>query len=212
MAEELLIQASKRERTGKGDARKLRKKGFVPAVVYGADKDPEHIYIDKNTISKLVHQEATIFNLEIEGMSRQEQVIIRNFEKDPISDEILHVDFQRIKMDEEISAIVPIVLLNEEACVGVKKGGIIQHGLREVEVECLPKDLPSHIEVDIKDLDIGDTIKVADLVVPQGVKLAEDPEEIIVTIVPPAIYEEEVTTEETSEVPTVAETEKKTES
>ncbi|MCX7831508.1 MAG: 50S ribosomal protein L25/general stress protein Ctc [Actinobacteria bacterium] len=212
MAENFLIQAGSRERTGKGDARKLRKRGFVPGVVYGADKDPEHIFVDRNEISKLVHQETTILNLKIEGKNKPEQVIIRKFDKDPVSDEILHVDFQRVKMDEEISAIVPIILLNDEICVGVKKGGIIQHGIREVEVECLPKDLPSHIEVDIKDLDIGDTIKVADLVVPQGVKIAEDSEEIVVTIVPPVIYEEEeVTTEEAREVPTVAETEKKTE-
>lgn len=211
MAERIVIEANKREKTGKGSARKLRRSGFIPAVVYGADKEVEHVYVDRHSVLKLLHQEATIFDLKIEGDKQPTQVIIRTFDKDPITDEVVHIDFQRVRMDEEISAVVPIVLLNEEICKGVKEGGIIQHGLREVEVECLPKYLPAHIEVDIKDLEIGDTIKVADLKVPEGVKIAEDPEEVVVTVVPPAIYEEETTTEETPEVPTVAETEKKSE-
>lgn len=212
MAESIVIEASYRERTGKGASRQLRQKGFVPAVVYGADEEPEHVYVSKSAISRLLHMETTIFDLKISGRKNPYKVIIRTFDRDPITDEIIHVDFQRVRMDEEISAVVPIILLNEDICKGVKEGGIIQHGLREIEVECLPKYLPSHIDVDIKDLEIGDTIKVADLTVPEGVKIAEDPEEIIVTIVPPVIYEEtEAAGEGVPEVPTVAETEKKAE-
>lgn len=213
MTDIVVIEASYREKTGKSDARKLRQKGFVPAVIYGGDEQPEHVYVERNQISKLVHQETTIFDLKIEGKKSPVKVIIRTYDKDPVTDEVLHVDFQRVRMDEEISAVVPIILLNEDICKGVKEGGIIQHGLREVEVECLPKYLPSHIDVDIKDLEIGDTIKVQDLKLPEGVKVAEDPEEIIVTIVPPAIYEEAEAEGEAAaaEVPTVAETEKKSE-
>jgi large subunit ribosomal protein L25 len=211
MSEKFVVEARKREKTGKGDARKLRARGFVPAVVYGADQEPEHVYVDRVEITKIFHHEPTIIDLKIGSEGKTTPVIIRSFDKDPISDELIHLDFQRVKMDEEISATVPIVLINEESCKGVKMGGIIQHGLREIEVECLPQNLPTHIEVDIKDLEIGDVIKVADLKLPETVKVAEDPEEIIVSIVPPAVYEEVEETGEVPEVPTVAETEKKAE-
>lgn len=213
MSEKIVIEGKIREKTGKGIARKLRAEGKIPAVVYGGEEAPLHIYVKRNDVQKFVHMETTIMDLKIEGKDAPTPVIIRDYAVDPITDEVLHVDFQRVKMDEEITAMVPIVLLNEENCVGVKMGGIIQHGLREVEVECLPKDLPAHIEVDISQLEIGDTIKVADLNVPAGVKITEDPEEVIVTIVPPAVYEEEEAQEEVSaaEVPTVSETMKKEE-
>lgn len=213
MVKREVVEAGIRENTGKGVARKLRANGKVPAVVYGGDSQPKHIYIDKHDAYQLLHHETTIIELKIENDKKSTPVIVRDYAVDPVTDEVLHIDFQRVKMDEEITAVVPVVLLNEDSCVGVKMGGIIQHGLREVEVECLPKDLPAHIEVDIQSLEIGDTIKVADLELPAGVKVAEDPEEIIVTIVPPAVYEEEVAGEEISaaEVPTVAETKKQEE-
>jgi len=213
MSEKFSIVAHRRERTGKGDARKLRARGLIPAVVYGGDREPEHVYVDRITITRILHHEPTIIDLNIEGDKSATPVIIRTFDRDPLTDEIIHLDFQRVKMDEEISAFVPIVLVNEEICKGVKEGGIIQHGLREVEVECLPRDLPTHIEVDIKDLEIGDSIKIADLKVPEGVRIAESPDEIVVSIVPPAIYEEaeEAEEAEAAEVPTVAETERKAE-
>jgi large subunit ribosomal protein L25 len=213
MVEKIVIEGKVREETGKGTARKLRAEGKVPAVVYGGGEAPLHIYVRRHDVHKLIHLETTIMDLMIEGKSAATPVIIRDYALDPITDEVIHVDFQRVKMDEEISAMVPVVLLNEDKCIGVKMGGIIQHGLREVEVECLPKDLPAHIEVDISQLEIGDTIKVADLQVPAGVKVAEDPEEVIVTLVPLAVYEEVAVAEEVSasEVPTVAETMKQEE-
>lgn len=213
MSEKFTVEAHKREQTGKGAARKLRAKGMVPAVVYGGDRATEHVYVDRVTITRILHHEPTIIDLKIEGEKSPTPVIVRTFDRDPLTDEIIHLDFQRVKMDEEISASVPVVLVNEEICKGVKEGGIIQHGLREIEVECLPGDLPTHIEVDVKDLEIGDTIKVADLKLPEGVRVTESPDEVIISVVPPAIYEEaeEAEEAEAGEVPTVAETESKTE-
>ncbi len=211
MSEKIVLHVKEREKTGKGDARKLRASGYVPAVVYGADKEPEHVFLDRKEITRVIHHEATIIYLKSENTKTETPVIIRTYDKEPLTEDVLHVDFLRVKMDEEVTSVVPVVLVNEDVCKGVKMGGIIQHGLREMEIEALPKDLPPHIEVDIANLEIGDTIKVADLVLPEGVRTAEDPEEIIVTIVPPAIYEEEAPAEETPEVPTVAETEKKEE-
>lgn len=205
------LEARLREGTGKGVARKLRKEGNVPAVVYGHGFEPVHIFVNEKEVKHLLQAEAKLVELAIEGNKKPVPVIIKEVDADPIKDNLLHVDFQRIRLDETVTTTVPVILTGEEECVGVKMGGIIQHGLREIEIECLPKDLPSHIEVDISNLEIGDSIKVADLNLPEGVKTTADPEEQVVVIVPPAILEEEVEAapeEEAAEVPTVAETEK----
>lgn len=209
------LEAREREETGKGAARKLRREGNVPAVVYGHGFEPIHIYVNEKEMKHLLQTEAKLVELSIEGRKKPVSVIIKEVEADPIRDNLLHVDFQKIRLDETVTTTVPVVLVGEEECVGVRMGGIIQHGLREIEIECLPKNLPSHIEVDIRNLEIGDGIKVADLELPEGVKTTAAPEEQVVVVVPPAVLEEEVEAvkeEEAAEVPTVAETEKEEES
>lgn len=205
--EDMLIKAQVREKTGKGSARKIRSQGFVPAVLYGHGIDPVHLAISEKDIRKIVANEAKLLTIEIEGRKSKEKVIVKDLDIDPVRDSFLHIDFQRIRMDEKISASVPIVVSGEEVSVGLKAGGVLQHGIREIEVECLPGDLPSHIEVDISKMEIGDAIRVEDLNVPDGVTVVSPGEELVLTIVPPAVYvepeaEEEV---EAAEVPTVAE-------
>lgn len=205
------LKAHLREGTGKGVARKLRREGNVPAVVYGHEFEPVHVFVNEKEIKHLLQAEAKLVDLTIEGKKKPVPVIIKEVDTDPIKDNILHVDFQKVRLDETVTTSVPVVLVGEEECVGVRMGGIIQHGLREIEIECLPKDLPSHIEVDISKLEIGDGIKVGDLNLPEGVTTTADPEEQVVIIVPPAILEEEIEAaeeKEAAEVPTVAETEK----
>ncbi len=207
--EEMLIKAQMRERTGKESARKIRSQGLVPGVLYGLDIEPVHLAISEKDVRKIVVNEAKLLTLQIEGKKTKEKVIVKDLDMDPIRDSFLHIDFQRIRMDEKISAFVPILVTGEEISVGLKTGGVLQHGMREVEVECLPADLPSHIEVDISKMEIGDSIRVEDLSIPDGVTVISPGEELVLTIVPPAVYvEPEVVEEvEAAEVPTVAESE-----
>lgn len=207
--EEMLVKAQVRERTGKESARKVRSQGLVPGVLYGHGIEPVHLAISEKDIRKIVVNEAKLLTVQIEGKKAKEKVIVKDLDIDSVKDSFLHIDLQRIRMDEKISAFVPILVAKEEISVGLKAGGVLQHGIREVEVECLPADLPSHIEVDISKMEIGDTIRVEDLSIPDGVTIISPGEELVLTIVPPAVYvEPEVVEEvEAAEVPTVAESE-----
>jgi large subunit ribosomal protein L25 len=212
---EMTIKATVREGTGKGVARKLRRKGMVPAIVYGREFMNVAIAVPVRDIRNALAHEAKLVKLEIDGSDRKApvQTIIKEVQVSPVTGEFLHVDFQQVRMDEVVSAFVPVVIVNEHDCEGIRAGGVLQHTIRELEVEALPKDLPPHIEVDILTCTIGDSIKVADLALPEGVKVLAPEDEVILSILPPKIVVEEVTpaAEEEVEVPTVSETEKKEE-
>lgn len=209
---EVVLKVEKREEIGKGAARKLRREGYVPAVIYGQGFETKSLSVEKKQVREAVFGDSKLIQLKLKGNKKPTTAMIKQVDFDPITDEILHVDFQRIKMDEKITTVAPVIIVGEEESPGVKVGGITQHGLREIGVECLPNDIPSQIEVDISPLEMGDSIRVKDLQLPEDVETTENPEEPIVTIVPPIIYEEEVEEEEieeieAGEVPTVAETE-----
>lgn len=207
--EEMVIKTQLREKTGKGSARKLRRQGLVPAVLYGHGIEPVHLAIPEKDVRKVAMSESKIVTIEIEGKKGKEKAIVKDLDIDPLKDSFLHIDLQRIRMDEKISSTVPIVVVGEEVSVGLKAGGVLQHGIREIEVECLPKDLPSHIEVDISKMEIGDVIRVEDLNIPVGVDVISPGDELVLTIVPPVVFKEPEAAEEVeaAEVPTVAESE-----
>ena len=154
---------------GKNEARRLRVSGRVPAVVYGAKKNTVAVSVDPKQISRILNSEAghnTIFDLEVSGEKTKAMIVDWQFE--PIKGKLLHIDLKRIAMDEKIRVTVPIHLVGEPA--GVKQqGGILDQVLREVEIECLPGDIPSHIDVDVSELVFGAVTRVKDL--PHGGKL-----------------------------------------
>lgn len=168
------ISARARVDQGKGASRRLRRTGQVPAILYGAGKNPVSIQVDHNTLSHQLASEAFyshILTLSVDGNS--ERVVLKDVQRHPIKPLIMHVDFQRIREDEEITMRVPVHTINEDKCIGVKTGGgLVINQMNEVEVLCLPKDLPEYIEVDVADLDIGDSIHLGDLMLPQGVRSA----------------------------------------
>lgn len=167
------VIAEPRESVGKGASRRLRKTGKVPGIVYGTGKDAEMITIDQNAIGHQLENEAfysSILNLNL-GKEKQ-QVVLKDLQRHPFKRLILHIDFQRIDAKEKLTMRVPLHFINEESCVGVKTGGgVISHIMTDLEISCLPKDLPEYIEVDLAELELNESVHLADLKLPQGVEI-----------------------------------------
>ena len=182
MALELKAQA--REITGK-KVKKLRTTGEIPAVLYGHNIKPLNLSVSARDFNKIFNEAGETSLVSLMLGEKKHNVLIHDFERDPVSDEILHVDFYEVKMDEKIKAKVSLKFIGESAAVK-QENGIFIHALNEVEVEALPQDLPKEILVDISSLAaFGDKIKVADLKIPGGVKILAQAEEILATVVPP---------------------------
>src|SRR6056297_2161275 len=186
------IEVEKREKTGKGVARELRRQGLIPGVVYGRSREPQALTVDPNDLKGKLYSNA-IIDLDIDG--EEETVMIKDFQKDVIKEEIIHVDFQHISMDETISITVPIKLVGDAP--GVREGGVLQQLMREVDIEVLPTNIPDEIELDIDELTLSDSLEVGDLEVPEEVTILNSPEDVIVTVVAPS---EEIEEEEEEEL------------
>jgi len=191
------IEAELRSETGKGVARQIRRNGLIPGVVYGRGNEPRSIKMDPQDIEKLLHSNA-IFDLTFVGEDGEEDeatVIIKDYQKDVIKQNLLHVDFQFISMDEKITVSVPMHLEGEAA--GVRDGGVLQQLLREIEIDALPAEIPEEITIDISELEVGESLSVVDLELPEGIDLVTDSDEVIVTVVTPTeLIEEEEEDEE----------------
>ncbi len=193
-----LLKASVRKETGKEAARRVRKNGRIPGVLYGHGFEPLPLDLDSKEFYSLLRKKGGahgLVELKIEGKkSEKHTVVIKEVQRHPIRDHILHVDFQKIKEEEKIHSEVSIRYIGEP--VGVKMGGILQHFLYDVKVECLPKDLPEYIEVDISKLKLHDSLKVSDLPVIENVHYLNNPNEIIVSIIAKRIKVKGVLAEE----------------
>ncbi|MGR8920487.1 MAG: 50S ribosomal protein L25/general stress protein Ctc [Gammaproteobacteria bacterium] len=193
------IEAESRHDRGKGASRRLRRAGKVPAIVYGAHKDPVAIQLGHNDVLQHAEHEAFyshILDLKIDGTA--EKVVIKDMQRHPFKPFIQHMDFQRVDESEALTMRVPLHFLNEGTCVGVKQhGGVISHLMSDLEITCLPKDLPEYIEVDVAELDVGDAIHLGQLTMPEGVQITsliqggEDSLPVVQVIVPRAVVEEE---------------------
>lgn len=167
------VVAETRDDYGTNNNKRLRKSGFVPGVVYGGAKDLKHIKLShKDLIIKLKNERfhSSILNLSV-GKDKKQSVLLREVQFHPWRKEVLHVDFQRVSENKEINVSVPIHFINEDKCIGVKQGGgLISHILNELEIICLPQDLPEFIEVDLEKLELGNSIHISQISLPKGVK------------------------------------------
>lgn len=181
---ELAIQVEKRERTGKGGNRKARSRGLIPAVVYGSGKDSVPIQIDRRTFIETMKKsdsENPIFRLTLSGTGQERYAMIREMQRDPVSRQVIHIDFQRIEMTQKVRFTVPIELVGTP--VGVKtEGGMMDFVTREVEVECLPADVPAHIELDVTEIHVGQHVEARALTMPDKVVLVDDPDKVILSL------------------------------
>jgi large subunit ribosomal protein L25 len=166
---ENVVTAQRREEKGKGPARRLRAKGLIPAVVYGRKNEPTHLAVDPSAIMKAIetpHRFNTVLTLKLDGSEKH--VLFKDYEVDPVSRKLLHADFLEVKLDEPVKVDVPVVTTGH--AVGQTEGGILSIAAHEIVVEALPAKIPVHIEVDVTELKIGQSIHVSQLKPPEGVK------------------------------------------
>jgi large subunit ribosomal protein L25 len=175
MATSHTIEVQVREAGGKGASRRLRRTGTVPAIVYGGDLEPKSIQIHHNTVWLMSQNEwfySAILDLSLDG--DVQTVLLRDMQRHPFKPQILHLDFQRVNANEEIRVRVPVHFLNEDKSpAGKMSAVVISHAFTDIEVSCLPRNLPEYIEVDLGELSVGDTIHMSDLKLPDGVEIPE---------------------------------------
>jgi large subunit ribosomal protein L25 len=182
------LRAEKRELASKGTLSKLRLEGQIPAVVYGGKKSPENLALNLKNLTQLLkgHGVNVLMNLKLGDGA--EIVLLKDVQRDVLSHDVIHVDFQRISMTEKLEVNVPLHVVGEAPGVKVG-GGILEHILRNLRVRCLPTDIPDSISVDVSQLQLNQGIKVKDLVLPVGVEALNDREGLVMNIVAPAAEE-----------------------
>lgn len=199
MAVELKLDATVREDQGKGASRRLRRAKQIPGILYGAGKAPVSLSFNEEQVLRLLREEgffSQILDVKIKG-KRVEKAILKDMQRHPYKPLVTHMDLLRIKAGEKMRQTVPLHFLNQETAKGVKLGGgVVHHDLIEIEVECLPNDLPNAIDVDIADLELGSAIHLSDLTAPEGVVFTGlDPENdhdpVLVSINAPRVVSEE---------------------
>ncbi|MBW1972060.1 MAG: 50S ribosomal protein L25 [Deltaproteobacteria bacterium] len=189
--ENIVIEATIREKTGKEANRKIRKQGLIPAIFYGKYTENIPLNVDAKSLYKLLSKSSAlnvIFDLRIkqDGKFLEKKVMLKDYQIDPIKRECLHADFYEVKMDQKLRVRVPIVVVGKS--VGVEKGGILELLRREIEVECLPQYMPDKIEVDVSNLDFSQSIHAKELKL-ENVEVIADTNFAIVTVIPPAVEE-----------------------
>lgn len=172
MAGSFVFEAESRKVTGRGDARRLRQAGKVPAILYGGGGEPEGLILIHNKVMKNLENEAVyshVLTIEMDG--REERAILKDLQRHPSKPIIMHMDFQRISAADKIRVHVPLHFVNQETSVGAKKGGIVTHNMVDVEIACLPDNLPEYLEVDLAQVDVGQSVHLSEIKVPAGVEI-----------------------------------------
>jgi large subunit ribosomal protein L25 len=212
MAKQVKLKAERRSATGRSAARKLKARGVVPAVIYGAKDKPQPLQLSERDINAMLSHasgENILVELEIDGDQSGRLALVQEIQHSPVRGDVLHIDFHAVSMDEKIHAEVPVETIG--TANGVKNfGGLLEQNLRALAIECLPRDLPDRIVVDVSALNIGDSIHVRDLQLPAGVTTRMQPDLTAFSVLAPAVEEEPVAAVATAAEPEVI-TEKKAE-
>jgi large subunit ribosomal protein L25 len=197
----LTVQA--RESLGSRNTRRLRKQGFVPGVLYGSG-EPVAISIEERELRRALTGAAglhSILDVQIDGKGSSHASILKDYQVDKVRGYLVHVDLQEVRLDQTIIASVSVHLIGGEDAPGVREGGVLSQPLREIQVEALPLEIPEHIDLDVSHMATGDTLRISDITVPDGVTLLDDPETVIATVTAPTreIVEEVAEGEELAE-------------
>jgi large subunit ribosomal protein L25 len=188
-----------RDRLGSPEARRLRKEGLVPGVLYGSG-EPVPISIESRELRRALTGAGglhSILDVEIDGKGSTHASILKEYQVDPVRGGVTHVDLQEVRLDQAITASVQVQLLGAEDAPGVREGGVLSQPLREVNVEALPLEVPEHLELDVSGMEIGGTLRISDLTAPEGATLLDDPETVVATVTAPTrVVEPEPTEEE----------------
>src|SRR6266498_1907306 len=190
--ERIKLQVRERERRGSADARRLRRSGFIPGVLYGNGRKPYAISVPERELRRVLTGDGglhAILDVVLEGQQTTHASILKDYQQDPIRGHISHVDLQEVRLDQPIHASVNIQLVGEPA--GAKEGGVLSQVQREINVEALPMEIPERIDLDVSPMAIGDTLRLADLTPLEGVTYLDDPEEtVLATVTMPTRVEE----------------------
>ena len=198
MSDTIALPAEARERVGKGAARAVRRAGRVPAVIYGDRKDPLTISLDPRDVDRELHKPgffATLFDVEVSG--KKHRVLPRDVQLDPVSDRTIHVDFLRVAQDTEVTVNVPVNFVNDEESPGLKRGGVLNIVRHEIEFTCRADAIPQQIELDLTGLEIGDSVHISMVKLPDGVTpTITDRDFTIATVAAPSAVKAEAAEEQ----------------
>ena len=196
MSDDINVHAESRNVFGKGASRRLRRENLVPAIVYGDGKDPQSIQLKHNEVVKHLEGEAfysQLLMLDVDG-GEPVRTILKDVQRHPYRQQILHMDFLRVTAGAELQVSVPLHWIGEDECPGVKnENGIVTHNDNEVAVACRPRDIPANIEVDMSNMAVGDSVHLSDLVMPEGVRLVDlvekgdDSDRVVAAVLPPRV-------------------------
>ena len=218
MTDQITLNADLRERTGTNKAREIRNvDGMVPAIVYGDEKETLNIKLKLNELTKASENElfyTQVLLIKTEG--KEEKVVLKELQRDPAKGKFLHADFQRVSSKTKLKVIIPVNFANEEECAGVKvDGGVVAKAIREIEIMCLAGNIPESIDVDIENLNLGDSIRLTEISLPEGSEipgLTDETDQMVVSVNAPKAVEEDPIVEEDLEDGEVAEGEEASDS
>ena len=202
MTDQIILNADVRERTGSNKARVIRKiDGMVPAIVYGDEKETINIKLKLNELTKASENELFYTQvLLIKTGDNEEKVVLKELQKDPAKGKFLHADFQRVSRKTKLKVVIPVSFVNEDECLGVKEdGGVVAKAIREIEIMCLAGNIPESIDIDIKNLHLGESIRLTEIDLPEGSEvpgLSEETDQMVVSVNAPKAVEEEPVLEE----------------
>lgn len=202
MTDQIILNADVRERTGSNKARVIRKiDGMVPAIVYGDEKETINIKLKLNELTKASENELFYTQvLLIKTGDNEEKVVLKELQKDPAKGKFLHADFQRVSRKTKLKVVIPVNFVNEDECAGIKEdGGVVAKAIREIEIMCLAGNIPESIDIDIKNLHLGESIRLTEIDLPEGSEvpgLSEETDQMVVSVNAPKAVEEEPVLEE----------------
>ena len=197
MSEQIILNADSRERTGSNKARVIRKiDGMIPAIIYGDEKESLNIKLRLNELTKASQNELFYTQvLIIKNGELEEKVVLKELQKDPAKGKFLHADFLRVSKKTKLKVIVPVNFLNEDECIGVKNdGGVLTKAIREVEIMCLAGNIPESIDVDVTDIELGGSLRLTEISLPEGSEIAgltEETDQMVISVNAPKAVEEE---------------------
>jgi large subunit ribosomal protein L25 len=195
--ERIRLDVKPREDAGSAVARRLRANGMIPGVLYGAGKKAHTFTVEERELRRVLtgeHGLHAILDVVFDGQKTPHHAVLKEYQLDPVRPRLLHIDLHEVRLDQVIQTQVAVEPVGESP--GVKEGGALTLVLREVNVEALPMEVPDRLELDISDMTIGDSLRVADLAVPEGVQLLDDPDSVVATVTPPTKVEEPEVEEE----------------
>ena len=202
MTDQIVLNADPRERTGSNKARVIRKiDGMVPAIVYGDEKETINLKLKLNELTKAAENELFYTQvLLIKTGDEEEKVVLKELQKDPAKGKFLHADFQRVSRKTKLKVVIPVNFINEDECIGVREdGGVVAKAIREIEIMCLAGNIPESIDVDIESLNLGESIRLTEISLPEGSEipgLTEETDQMVVSVNAPKAVEEDPIEEE----------------